>query len=65
MDFPKELLEGNEKQLDKSDTVKIRISRSALKGEQTKRIASKAAEQTKALFVETRGQTFTLYKDSE
>lgn len=42
--------------------IKVKILRSALEEEEADRIASRTAEQTKALLAEVRGHTFLLYK---
>jgi len=53
------------KQLEKKEIVKIKILKSALQGDKTKRIAQQIAEQTEASLVEVRGHTFMLYKSSK
>ena len=50
------------RQLDKSEIVKARILRSALKDEEAKNLASRIAQQTNSSLVEVRGHTFLLYK---
>jgi RNA-binding protein len=50
------------KQLDKRESVKIKILRSALKDEEAKTVASRIAQQTKSSLIEVRGHTFLLYK---
>jgi len=57
-----ELFKEIEKQLEKREAVKIKISKSALEREKAKEIASRIAEQTEAALVEVRGHTFMLYK---
>jgi RNA-binding protein len=51
-----------EKQLKKNKMVKIKILKSALQQEKAKKIATKAAEETKALLVDLRGHVFMLYR---
>ncbi len=50
------------KQLDKNKMVKVKILKTALKGDEAKQIAVKTAEQTESSLVEIRGHTFMLYK---
>jgi RNA-binding protein len=57
-----DLLNEIEKQLDKEETVKVKMLKSALAKNEAKQIASKVAEQTAATLVEVRGHTFILYK---
>lgn len=58
----RELLDEIEKQLEKREMVKVKILKSALEGDEAKKIASRIAEQTTASLVEVRGHTFVLYK---
>ena len=60
-----QVLKEIEKQLEKKEIVKIKILKSALQGDKTKRIAQQIAEQTEASLVEVRGHTFMLYKPSK
>ena len=57
-----ELAKEIEKQLEKKEMVKIKILKSALEADETKKIASRIAKQTEASLVEIRGHTFMLYK---
>jgi len=57
-----ELLKEIDKQLDKSEMVKIKILKSALGGDEAKQIASRIAEKAEASLVEVRGHTFILYR---
>jgi len=57
-----ELLKEIEKQLEKKEMVKIRILKSALERDETKKIAVRIAEKTEASLVDVRGHTFMLYK---
>lgn len=57
-----ELLREIEKQLKKTENVKVRILKSALAEGEAKQIASGIAQQTEASLVEVRGHTFMLYK---
>ena len=57
-----ELLKEIKKQLDKKEMVKVKILKSALEGDEAKKIASRTAEQTEASLVDVRGHTFMLYR---
>jgi RNA-binding protein len=57
-----ESLKEIQRQLEKKEMAKIKILKSALKGNEVKEIASKIAEQTMSSLVEVRGHTFILYK---
>jgi putative YhbY family RNA-binding protein len=57
-----QLLKEIQKQLDKQETVKVKILKTALSDSETKQIASKIADQTAATLTDIRGHTFTLYK---
>ena len=50
------------RQLEKREIVKVRILKSALKGEETKSVGSKIAQQTSSTLIEVRGHTLLLYK---
>jgi RNA-binding protein len=50
------------RQLEKKETVKVKILKSALKDEEAKTVASKIAEQTDSTLIEVRGHTLILYK---
>jgi len=60
-----ELLKEIEKQLEKKETVKIKVLKTALEGDEAKKIALRIAEQTEASLVEVRGHTFMLFKRHE
>jgi RNA-binding protein len=51
-----------DKQLEQNKMVKVKILKSALRGETAKAIARNAAEQTNAALVEVRGHVFILYR---
>jgi RNA-binding protein len=57
-----EILKEIARQLDKKEMVKIKILKSAVEDNETKKIAMQTTEQTKASLVEVRGHTFMLYK---
>ena len=57
-----EVLKEVEKQLKKRKMVKVKLLGTALKGGETKQIATRIAERTEASLVEVRGHTFMLYK---
>ena len=57
-----EVLKEVEKQLEKRKMVKVKLLGTALKGGETKQIATRIAERTEASLVEVRGHTFMLYK---
>jgi RNA-binding protein len=57
-----EVLKEVEKQLDKRKMVKVKLLGTALKGDETKQIATRIAERTEASLVEVRGHTFMLYR---
>ncbi len=50
------------KQLEKNESVKVKVLQSALANGTTRRIASTIAAQTSSILVEVRGHTFILYK---
>jgi RNA-binding protein len=56
------LLKEVEKQLEKREMVKIKLLGTALKGGETKQIATQIAERTEASLVEVRGHTIMLFK---
>jgi RNA-binding protein len=58
-----EVLKEIEKQLEKNKMVKVKILTSALKGDETKRLASRIAMQSESSLVDVRGHTFMLYKN--
>jgi RNA-binding protein len=57
-----EVLKEVAKQLEKRKMVKVKLLGTALKGGETKQIATRIAEKTEASLVEVRGHTFMLYK---
>lgn len=57
-----QLLKEIEKQLEKEETVKVKILKSALDEDEAKQIASRIVEQTTATLVEAKGHTFMLYR---
>jgi RNA-binding protein len=57
-----EVLKEVEKQLEKRKMVKVKLLTTAVKGGETKQIATRVAEKTEASLVEVRGHTFMLYK---
>lgn len=50
------------RQLEKREMVKVKVLKSALKEEETKKIASKIAQQTESTLIDVRGHTIILYK---
>jgi RNA-binding protein len=56
------ILDEIDKQLERSEVVKIRVLKTALKEEKTKDVVLKAAKQTNSTLVEVRGHTFILYR---
>ena len=57
-----EVMKEIERQLEKRKMVKAKLLGTALKGGETKQIATRIAERTEASLVEVRGHTFMLYK---
>jgi RNA-binding protein len=57
-----EVVKEVEKQLEKRKMVKVKLLGTALKGGETKQIATRIAERTEASLVEVRGHTFMLYR---
>ncbi len=53
------------KQLDKRKTIKVKVLKTALIGEEVRNIALKIAEETQSRLVELRGHTFTLVKSKK
>jgi len=51
-----------EKQLEKRETVKVKILKAALKEAKAAEIAAEVSKRTEAELVEVRGHTFILYK---
>ena len=51
-----------EKQLEKRETVKVKILKTALKEAKVAEIAAEVSKRTEAELVEVRGHTFILYK---
>ena len=60
-----ELLKEIDKQLAKKEIVKARILKSALSEREARQVASRIADQTEASLVESRGNTFALYRPSD
>jgi len=56
------LLKEALKQLDKNEIIKVRILRSALKGEEEKSIIHKVVQETGSSLIDQRGHVFVLYK---
>ena len=56
------VLKEVEKQLEKRKMVKVKLLGMAVKGGETKQIATRIAERTEASLVEVRGHTFMLYR---
>nr|MDO8133154.1 YhbY family RNA-binding protein [Candidatus Njordarchaeum guaymaensis] len=50
------------KQLEKNEIVKVRMLRSALKGEDAKKIVQKVVQETESSLIDQRGHVFVLYK---
>ncbi|MEA2089760.1 MAG: YhbY family RNA-binding protein [Thermoproteota archaeon] len=50
------------RQLKKRKMVKVKILRSALKGEKARKVAGEIAQKTESLLIDVRGRTFMLYK---
>lgn len=57
-----ETLAEIDRQLERVETIKIRILKSALTDDNAKTIASKVAQQTKSVLIEIRGHTIILYR---
>lgn len=51
-----------DRQLEKTEIVKVRVLKSALTGEKVTTIASKIAKSTESTLIETRGHTIILYR---
>lgn len=56
------LIKEIEKQLEKRETVKVKILKAALKEAKVAEIAAEVSKRTEAELVEVRGHTFILYK---
>jgi len=50
------------RQLEKRGMVKVKVLKSALREEETEKIASKIAQQTESTLIDVRGHTIILYK---
>ena len=50
------------RQLEKREMVKVKVLKSALEEERTKRIASEIAQRTESTLIDVRGHTIILYK---
>ncbi len=57
-----QILNEISRQLEKREMVKVKVLKSALKEEETKKVASKIAEQTESTIIDIRGHTIILYK---
>jgi len=57
-----ETLAEIDRQLEGTETIKIKILKSALTDDNAKTIASKVAKQTKSTLIEIRGHTIILYR---
>lgn len=57
-----QILNEISRQLEKREMVKVKVLKSALKEEETKKIASKIAQQTESTLIDVRGHTIILYK---
>ncbi|UCE29553.1 MAG: YhbY family RNA-binding protein [Candidatus Bathyarchaeota archaeon] len=53
------------RQLEKKKMVKVKMLKTALKGEEAKNVASTMAQQTESTLVDVRGHTFMLYKNQK
>jgi RNA-binding protein len=51
-----------EGQLERTETVKIKVLKAAMEGNDARAIAEKTAQQTQSSLVEVRGHTFILYR---
>ncbi|MEM2914906.1 MAG: YhbY family RNA-binding protein [Candidatus Bathyarchaeia archaeon] len=63
--FAASLINEVSKQLDKRETVKVRVLRTALMNENAKEIAQKIAEETRSEIVAIRGHTFIIHKSKK
>ena len=50
------------RQLERREMVKVKVLKSAIKEEETGKIASRIAEQTESTLIDVRGHTIILYK---
>ena len=57
-----QILNEISRQLEKREMVKVKVLKSALKEEETKKIASKIAQQTESTLIDVRGHKIILYK---
>jgi RNA-binding protein len=57
-----QILNEISRQLEKREMIKVKVLRSALKEEETKKIASKITQQTESTLIDVRGHTVILYK---
>ena len=53
------------RQLEKKKMVKVKMLKTALKGDEAKNVASTMAQQTESTLVDVRGHTFMLYKNKK
>ena len=57
-----QILNEISRQLEKREMVKVKVLKSALKEEETEKIASKIAQQTESTLIDVRGHTIILYR---
>lgn len=57
-----EILKEIERQLERSEMIKVKLLKTALGDDKTRPVAQKIADQTRSSLVEVRGHTFMLYK---
>lgn len=60
--FSEGLIKEIVKQLEKRETIKVKVLKTALKDEKTTEIASEISKRTEAELIDVRGHTFILYK---
>lgn len=60
-----ETLTEVDRQLERAETIKIKILKSALTDDNAKTIAGKVAQQTKSALIEVRGHTIILYREKK
>ncbi len=57
-----EILDEIDEQLERTETIKVRVLKTALHEENAKVIANKIAQQTESNLIEVRGHTFVLHR---
>ena len=57
-----QILNEISRQLERREMVKVKVLKSAIKEEETGKIASRIAEQTESTLIDVRGHTIILYK---